>query len=165
MLGMITGDASRPLAPPGALDGCHHASVDRHRQRGAHGRAPPAPAPLAPALGIARRPRRHPRTRAQGGAPHRVRDPRRALVPRVHAGPSLLGVISTLTGRTELELRVVAWSRAPSRPGPPRARGARQTLRRGSSVSRSPSPNRLIPSTVTRMASPGKVASHHAVEM
>src|SRR2546425_1037883 len=43
--------------------------------------------------------------------------------------------------------------------------GARQTLRRGSSVSRSPSPNRLIPSTVTRMASPGKVASHHAVEM
>src|SRR2546425_8856473 len=88
MLGMITGDASRPLAPPGALDGCHHASVDRHRQRGAHGRAPPAPAPLAPALGIARRPRRHPRTRAQGGAPPRVRDPRRALVPRVHAGPS-----------------------------------------------------------------------------
>ena len=39
------------------------------------------------------------------------------------------------------------------------------TLRRGSSVSRSPSPNRLIPSTVTKIASPGNVASHHAVEM
>ncbi len=39
-----------------------------------------------------------------------------------------------------------------------------QTLRRGSSVSRSPSPSRLIPSTVTRMARPGKVASHQAVE-
>src|SRR3989442_576667 len=40
-----------------------------------------------------------------------------------------------------------------------------QTFRRGSSVSRRPSPKRLMPSTVTRMASPGNVASHHAVEM
>ena len=39
------------------------------------------------------------------------------------------------------------------------------TLRRGSNVSRRPSPNRLIPSTVTRIASPGNVASHHAVVM
>ena len=42
--------------------------------------------------------------------------------------------------------------------------GPRQTLSRGSSVSRSPSPKRLMPSTVTRMARPGNVASHHAVE-
>ena len=39
------------------------------------------------------------------------------------------------------------------------------TLRRGSNVSRRPSPKRLIPSTVTRIASPGNVASHHAVVM
>src|SRR4029453_16180444 len=41
---------------------------------------------------------------------------------------------------------------------------ALHTLSRGSSVSRSPSPSRLMPSTVTRMARPGKVASHHAVD-
>src|SRR5882724_7718745 len=38
------------------------------------------------------------------------------------------------------------------------------TLSLGSSVSRRPSPSRLMPSTVTRMARPGKVASHHAVD-
>src|SRR5206468_614499 len=42
---------------------------------------------------------------------------------------------------------------------------AGQTLRRGSSVSRNPSPKRLMPSTVTRIARPGNVASHHAVEI
>src|SRR5229473_2724113 len=34
--------------------------------------------------------------------------------------------------------------------------------RRGSSASRRPSPNRLNPNTVTKIATPGKVATHHA---
>src|SRR5215471_12153761 len=34
--------------------------------------------------------------------------------------------------------------------------------RRGSSASRKPSPKRLNPSTVTKIATPGKVATHHA---
>src|SRR5207249_2901726 len=56
-------------------------------------------------------------------------------------------------------------SRGPRGPrGPPRPRLG-YSVRRGSSVSRRPSLNRLMPSTVTRMARPGNVASPHAVEM
>ena len=43
-----------------------------------------------------------------------------------------------------------------------RHRGHRERLSRGSTMSRRPSPNRLKPSTVIRMARPGKVAYHQA---
>ena len=38
-------------------------------------------------------------------------------------------------------------------------------FKRGSSMSRSPSPRRLMPSTVTKMQRPGKSGSHQAVLM
>ena len=43
---------------------------------------------------------------------------------------------------------------------PPRRQG--QIFSRGSRTSRSPSPSRFMPSTVSMMPSPGKVEIHHA---
>src|SRR5262249_45318585 len=40
--------------------------------------------------------------------------------------------------------------------------GHRERLSRGSTMSRRPSPSKLKPSTVRKMASPGKVENHHA---
>ena len=138
------------------------------------------------ALAIARRDWRRTASALTSRAPVAGRRGRRASWPSIsHRGPLRLpvgdGPLAALAlaarrwwtrppaPRPTRVLAARRWCAAGSPSGSARAWGARsppiQTLRRGSSVSRRPSPKRLIPSTVTRMARPGNVASHHAVEM
>ena len=73
--------------------------------------------------------------------------------------PSSTTTARPRTGSAPVPSMMRAAPHEDERPGPPG-----QTLSRGSSVSRRPSPKRLMPSTVMRIARPGNVASHHAVE-